>query len=92
MNRQKGLGLIFGVALSVIVIGFGAKFLTSKVEKDVKSGKAILYCQFKDGYRAVDPKKVVSFDDESGCWAFTNGWACNCDVEDLNKKKSYKFG
>ena len=53
----------------------------SQVDK-VKKGEVELYCHFKDGYRKVDPDKVIGINDEAGYWLFTNGYAKieNCDI------------
>jgi len=52
----------------------------SQIEIDVKSGTKTLTCEFADGWREIEPEKVVGFNDENGYWTFTNGYAKNCEV------------
>jgi len=53
----------------------------SEMEKSVKSGEKILTCEFSDGWRDVPSEKIVGYNDETGYWSFTNGYAKNCEVQ-----------
>lgn len=46
-----------------------------------KTGQLVLECQMKDGWEVIDPDKIKGFDDETGYFYFTNGYAKNCEVE-----------
>ena len=50
-----------------------------QIIKDLKSGKKTLECQFQDGWREVPANKIVGINDD-GSWAFTNGYAHNCEI------------
>lgn len=36
-------------------------------------------CHMRDGFRAIEPAKVVDLMD--GVWIFDNGYASNCEVK-----------
>lgn len=52
-----------------------------QINKDVKSGRAILSCQFKDGWREVPADRFVKLHTDPQFWEFTNGYAQNCELE-----------
>lgn len=70
-----------GYLVVLAAIGIGAAAYLANIGdtmvSDVKSGKRILMCQFKDGARDVDPKQVEGIIDTR--WVFKNGGsATNC--------------
>jgi len=76
---KPGYKIIAGIIVIVSILN-----LLSNIDspyKDVKTGKATLSCQIGDDYKIIDPKKVTGFDDETGYWTFTNGYAKNCDLD-----------
>lgn len=72
--------IITSFALGAI-IGLSS-FASAKSEEallDVQSGKKILSCHFKDGFREVQKEKVIGFND--GIWEFEDdGYAKSCEL------------
>ena len=68
----------FLVFLLLILSGYLIS-LDNPVNK-IKSGDYILECYFKDGWRVVGKDKILDFDEKSGTFIFTNGYAKNCIV------------
>lgn len=52
-----------------------------QISKDVKSGRAVLSCHFKDGWREVPADRFVKLHTDPHFWEFTNGYAQNCELE-----------
>lgn len=52
-----------------------------RISQDVKSGRAILSCQFEDGWRQVPADRFVKLHTDPLFWEFTNGYAQNCELE-----------
>jgi len=49
---------------------------STNITSEVKSGQKILVCN----YETVPPNKIVGFNDNTGYWTFTNGYAKNCKI------------
>jgi len=79
MNNQVNYILITFLTIFFILIVFC--FPESEIEKSVKSGDKTLTCEFSDGWRDVPPEKIVGYNDETGYWSLTNGYAKNCEVQ-----------
>lgn len=80
-ERTKPLRVLIGGTLVTLVIG-GLLALIPEDEAvlKVKSGEWQLSCKFKDGWRDIPADKVVSRDDQTSSWQFTNGYAKNCEI------------
>ena len=52
-----------------------------QISKDVKSGRAVLSCQFNDGWREVPAHRFVRLHTDPTLWEFTNGHAQNCELK-----------
>ena len=80
-ERTKPLRVLIGATLATFVIG-GLLALIPEDEAvlKVKSGEFTLECQFRDGWKQIEPSKVVSRDDQTSSWQFTNGYAKNCKI------------
>ena len=50
----------------------------SKLLEMARSGELTLECHLRDGYKVIDPAKVVNFSE--GRWFFTNGSATQCST------------
>ena len=69
---------IIGVGVIIVLLGAFAS-LSGDLVDDIRSGDKSLYCEMNDGYRKIDGKLVVDFQD--GNWLFKNGSARNCEVK-----------
>lgn len=49
--------------------------------KQLKSGEKTLYCYFNDGYRKVEPNKIVDRHPDGVGFIFTNGSARQCEIK-----------
>ena len=65
--------------LFIIGIFLYVNFKIDPINK-IKSGEYELVCEFEDGERIVPVDKIISYIDDEDCWAFTNGYACNCQL------------
>ena len=54
---------------------------TDTTVKQLKSGEKTLYCYFNDGYRKVEPAKIVDIHPDGVGFIFTNGSARQCEVK-----------
>ena len=63
------------IPLVLLTIAVYILHITS-ITSEVKSGKKILICNCK----VVSPAKIVGFNDNTGYWTFTNGYARNCII------------
>ena len=45
-----------------------------------KSGKYTLQCNINGDWKTINPSKIQGFDDETGYYIFTNGFAKNCVI------------
>lgn len=52
----------------------------NQLAESVRDGTLNLSCEFRDGWRDVEPEKVKGFND--GRWLFVNGSAVNCEVSE----------
>jgi len=72
--------LVIGLITFLIVLVFIENTNINYMEKKVRSNKYELECFMKDGWRVIDKDKIVGFDEGTGYWQFTNGYASNCIV------------
>ena len=73
---------IFGIIIATVSGLILLSYLTPQPEifVKVKNNELTLECEFEDGWRTVDADKVISYDEETGYWTFTNGYAKHCDT------------
>jgi len=83
LKNEKGYRYLGFTAL-IVIIFMGLKH-TDPVYKLKNNGNLQLQCLFQNGYRVVPKDKIVAYDSENGTWAFSNGWAKNCEVIDASK-------
>ena len=76
---------IMKIISGAIVLGSLTYFynLTDLATKIKNDPHKYLICEMQDGEREIDKDKIVSFDDISGYWTFTNGYAKNCKVVEI---------
>jgi len=79
MNIKKEI-IYFLIGLIGFLLLFSSLESTPSEESLVKSGQVKLICSMKDGYKVINPDKVIN-KDSSGYWNFTNGYAKNCYLE-----------
>lgn len=73
-NKINLFPLLVAILLVVAFLSLQDKSLL----KQVQAGNKALACEFKDGWRTVQPGLVVDFID--GVWIFENGHAKNCEA------------
>jgi len=67
-------------SLVFVLILFYFLHITDPVYQLKHDNSKNLICTFKDGDRVVPKNKIIMIDD-NGCFAFDNGYACNCRIE-----------
>jgi len=83
LRNKKGYRYL-GIIALVVILFSGLRY-TDPVYKLKSNNKLQLQCLFQNGYRIVPKNKIIAYDDESGTWAFVNGWARNCEIVDTSK-------
>ena len=69
------------VVLSIVSLSLTMWYLnTTSLTTKVKSGSKILVCDIDGAYTRIPPKKIIGFNDQTGYWSFTNGYARNCSI------------
>jgi len=71
---------VVGAIIIVILLGWINHNITNSYIKHFKNGDYILQCDIKGEWKTINPDKIVGFDDETGAFIFTNGYAKNCEV------------
>jgi len=71
--------------LIIIIIGgciatISAIMQSTSIASGVQNGSKILTCDINNQYKVIPPSKVVGFNDSTGYWIFTNGYARQCVV------------
>lgn len=77
MNKRTVMCFLVGFIICLFVLIGQAH---NRYIKDFKDGRKTLECYIDNQYKAIDPDKIVDYDDESGYFIFTNGYAKNCRV------------
>lgn len=73
--------LIFWGTIAFIVIMIGTNITLDKMYiNKFQTGEYQLECQMEDGYRLIEPSKIVDVDLDTQTFVFTNGSATNCKV------------
>lgn len=73
-----GIVLIILISLGLLLRGYDSE---TNLERKVRSGEWELQCYFReDGWKTVDPKKVIGLNPNGVTWEFTNGFASNCEI------------
>lgn len=70
----------YGILITLVLVGLMSMDNRTETEKKVMSGEWSLYCQLNSGYTQIDKEKITGFNEISGEWNFTNGYAKNCDI------------
>jgi len=83
LKNKKGYRYL-GIIALVVIMFMGIKY-TDPVYKLKNNKNLQLECLFKNGYRIVPKNKIIAYDDEQNTWAFSNGWARNCEIIDTSK-------
>lgn len=72
--------IVIGLLVAVVVGMISLYYMDSSLLKMVKSGEVSLQCHIGEGYKKIDPSKVVDFYPDQGYWEFTNGGSKSCQV------------
>jgi len=83
LNRER---ILYLCLLAFILILFYFLRITDPVYQLKHDDSKNLVCTFKDGDRVVPKNKIIMIDD-NGCFAFDNGYACNCRIIGGNDDK-----
>ena len=70
--------------LAIVVLLSWLNYRSSLYYK-VKHNEVTLVCEFKDGWKTIDPNKFTGYIDEENVWTFVNGYSHNCYLEKPNK-------
>ena len=79
LNRKLNIIYLL-IILLVALVGRSAviTYIEGSTHRDVKSGKAKLYCDTGKGHLIIDPNKITAYID--GVFYFNNGYATKCEL------------
>ena len=78
MNDDKISDAFIMILFLLFVVVMLNCTLSNETLYNVKSGKKTLLCFLHDGVSEIDKDLVTDFDESTGYWIFTNGYAKNC--------------
>jgi len=77
--KKPGYKIVAGIAIIIAAIVYINKIDNSYINK-FKNGELTLQCNINGTLKTIDPEKIQGFDDETGYFYFSNGYAKNCIV------------
>lgn len=79
LNRKLNIIYLL-IILLVALVGRSVviTYIEGSTHRDVKSGKAKLYCDTGKGQLIIDPNKITAYID--GVFYFNNGYATKCEL------------
>ena len=87
MSKRDRNTIFLGIGISIFSLCLLSTITPESNVSKIKSGKAELVCYIDNQYKVIDPKKVVDYIPEKDAYVFTNGYARNCEMNEINKTK-----